>query len=315
ETEKALAVCEKALPLMKRTSGVNHPQTRQCIQRFGESSDGRGRSEQAIELLEQAYRGFQTVYGNDHPRTVSTMNALAVVYWSEKRLDQSIPLLENALKQREATLGRRHPETVTVLGNLGMNYASAGRFTEALPLLEEAVENSLNGPIKINFAIPLIDTYTRTEQAQKAVEAAKQHTLLAVKLGPSTIAGFTNQLAVSASMLIEKEAVAEAALMARACLRIRERHLPESWLTFRAHALVGRTMLVQGNYELAEQSLVKGYEGMVSRMDSIPSASRTSFIETLEALIGLYQALDQEEQVLRWQTELEKQSDPADDDD
>ncbi len=68
----------------------------------------------------------------------------------------------------------------------------------------------------------------------------------------------------------------EAEPLLRECLAIREKALPDNWLTFNTRSMLGGLLLGQKKYEEAEPLLLAGYEGMKERENSDSAASPDS---------------------------------------
>ena len=81
-----------------------------------------------------------------------------------------------------------------------------------------------------------------------------------------------------------------AAEPARERLAIREKLLPDGWLTFNTMSMLGGTLLGQKNYAEAEPLLLKGHEGMKQREKTIPPPGLIRISEALDRLIELYTA-------------------------
>lgn len=60
-------------------------------------------------------------------------------------------------------------------------------------------------------------------------------------------------------------------------------------------------MLSQKKYSDAEPLLIKGYEGMKAREQTIPPAGKTYIPKALDRLIELYKALEKPDQVRQYQ--------------
>jgi hypothetical protein len=73
-------------------------------------------------------------------------------------------------------------------------------------------------------------------------------------------------------------------------LAIREKQIPDSWLTFHTQSMLGGALLGQKKYIEAEPLLVKSYEGMKTREKSIPPQGLIRILEALDRLIELHTA-------------------------
>jgi len=111
--------------------------------------------------------------------------------------------------------------------------------------------------------------------------------------------------------LLEQEQWALAESHLRECLAIREKIQPDAWTTFNAYSSLGGAMLGQKKYAEAEPLLLKGYQGMKRKEESIPAIGKDRLPEALERLIDLYTATNQPDEVQRWQAERAKRSEVA----
>ena len=79
--------------------------------------------------------------------------------------------------------------------------------------------------------------------------------------------------------------------MARECLEIREKKLPDDWRTFNARSILGSSLQGQKKFTEAGPLLLTGYEGMKQREDKIPIVGRPRLKEALQGLVQLYEVL------------------------
>jgi WD40 repeat protein/tetratricopeptide (TPR) repeat protein/tRNA A-37 threonylcarbamoyl transferase component Bud32 len=111
-------------------------------------------------------------------------------------------------------------------------------------------------------------------------------------------------LAVWSALLLSRNQFTEAEPMARESLAIREQMMPDHWLTFNACNLLGRSLLGQKKFALAEPMLLKGYEGMKLREQSIPDGVKHHLRDVLFALVQLYEETAQPERAMEWKQTL-----------
>ena len=111
-------------------------------------------------------------------------------------------------------------------------------------------------------------------------------------------------LAQRISALLADGKFAEAEPLARECLAIREKQIPDDWLTFNARSLLGGSLLGQKKYAEAEPLLLAGYEGMKQREDRIPAVGKPRLKETLQRLVQLYDATGRPDQAAEWKQKL-----------
>jgi eukaryotic-like serine/threonine-protein kinase len=107
---------------------------------------------------------------------------------------------------------------------------------------------------------------------------------------------------------LEQRKWTEAEPLLRDCLAIRQKQLPDSWLTFNTQSLLGGALPGQKKYAEAEPLLVKGYEGMKTREKTIPKqgGGELRIPEALDRLIELYTAINKPDEAKKWQAERAK---------
>ena len=121
---------------------------------------------------------------------------------------------------------------------------------------------------------------------------------------PSDDPEFATELAYFVMRLLSREKLREAEPLARECLVIREKKVPDDWQTFNSRSLLGGSLLGQKKYADVEPLLLSGYEGMMQREDKIPPAGRPRLKETLQRLVQLYEATGRPDHVAKWKQKL-----------
>ena len=107
---------------------------------------------------------------------------------------------------------------------------------------------------------------------------------------------------------LQQKKWADAEPVFRDCLAIRQKQIPDSWLTFNTQSLLGGALLGQKKHAEAEPLLVKGYEGMKAREKTIPKqgGGELRIPEALDRLIELYTAINKPDEAKKWQAERAK---------
>ncbi len=98
---------------------------------------------------------------------------------------------------------------------------------------------------------------------------------------------------------------AKAELLFRACLPIREKEQPNSWMTFNTRTRLGAALLGQQKYAEAEPLLLQGYEGLKQREAEIPASQMVSLTDAVNWLIKLYDAWGQKDKADEWRKKRE----------
>jgi serine/threonine protein kinase/tetratricopeptide (TPR) repeat protein len=304
--DKALPLYQETLQLMKAKLGPDHPVTLTTMNNLAMCYQEAGQLDKALPLLQETLELTKAKRGPDHPNTLGCMNNLAVAYWRLKRLDQSIPLFERTLQLQEQKLGRQHPLTLMTVANLGVNYLDAGRLKEATPLLEEAYRASRKHPSLRWVARPLQDAYTKTFELVKLADLLLEQLPEVRKTLPRDDPQLTRLLAQIGWLLLEQKKWAEAEPLLGECLTIRAKTQPDAWNTFNTQAMLGGALLGQKKYADAEPLLLKGYEGMKAREQTIPPYSKKVLPEAIDRLIELYTATNRPDEAKKWQAERAK---------
>jgi WD40 repeat protein/serine/threonine protein kinase len=105
---------------------------------------------------------------------------------------------------------------------------------------------------------------------------------------------------------LEQELWVEAESVLRECLTIREKAAPDSWTTFNTLSSLGGALLGQKKFAEAEPLLLKGYQGMKEREETIPLVGKDRLPETVERLVQLYDATSKQDEALKWRKALQK---------
>ena len=104
--------------------------------------------------------------------------------------------------------------------------------------------------------------------------------------------------------LLLQDKFTESEPLARESLVIREKKIPDEWVTFESRSLLGGALLGQKKYADAEPLLVSGYEGMHEREAKIRGTHKLFLQKALEALVLLYAATNRPEKVGMWKEKL-----------
>jgi len=94
--------------------------------------------------------------------------------------------------------------------------------------------------------------------------------------------------------------------LARSCLELREKQIPEDWRTFNARSMLGGALLGQKKYSAeTELMLLTGYEGLNVREDTIPPAGRLRLREALQRLVRFYEETARPDKAAEWKLKLD----------
>ncbi len=102
-------------------------------------------------------------------------------------------------------------------------------------------------------------------------------------------------LAVVGTCLLKQARWAEADVILRECLAIREKELPDSWLRWDALSMLGEALSGQGRHAEAEPLLIEGYEKMLP-----PGPLSFHKREALARIVRLYEAWKRPGKAAEW---------------
>lgn len=123
---------------------------------------------------------------------------------------------------------------------------------------------------------------------------------------------YAGELGALGLNLLQQKKWADAEAVLRECLTIRKQQQPDAWTTFNTLSMLGGAILGQANSTSdprekaqrlaeAEPLLIKGYEGMKEREQTIPPPGQARLPEALDRLIELYASLDKPDQLTKFQ--------------
>jgi hypothetical protein len=173
--------------------------------------------------------------------------------------------------------GRKNPNFLAVLAAA---HAEAGQFTNAVSVQKEALA------------------------LLQSDDAKKKGTACLRLYEAGTAYHDEVKLAGRAYTLLSEGKFAEAEPSARECLTLQELLDPDGWRTCHARSLFGGSLLGQKKYAEAEPLLVSGYEGMVKRVDKIPTVGILHPTEGLQRLVKLYEETGRPDQAAAWKQKL-----------
>ena len=223
---------------------------------------------------------------------------------SARRFDRSIPLFEECLRLRTATLRGDHPDTLATTSCLGVSYKETGRLAEALPLLERASRAVRKYPNLRFVRDPLLDTYIKLGRSDEAAALVDETLAEARAVLPADSPQLAGVLANVGSSLLKTKSWAQAEMVLREAVTIRESKEPDDWKTFHTKSMLGAAMLGQMKYALAEPLVIQGYEGMKAREATIPAIAKHRLFEAAERVVRLYEAWGKPEAAAGWKARL-----------
>lgn len=297
---------KRVLEGYEKLHGPEHPHTLTSVNNLASVYVAMGKLEAAEPLFKRALEGKEKTLGADHPDTLKSINGLASLYHRTKRLDLSIPMFEDAIKRARPKLGDAHPTTLLAAANLGVNYRDAGRFEEAIVRMEQAFAAAKELPQLAWVGKELALTYLKSRERPEAIRLVEQQIVEARTRIPPNSSELGELLTTYGKVFFDFDEYGEAEKLLRESLSLRETLGADIWTTYSTKALLGQTLVGLKRYSDAEPLLLAGYDGMERHEAIIPKTVQSQLPETLDRMIEMYTALNNPEQVKKWQTERSK---------
>ena len=181
-------------------------------------------------------------------------------------------------QQAVAATNRKNPG---YLDTLAAAYAETGEFDKAVSVEEEALSLLKNGTGGQMFRA--------RRNFYKSGIPFRAHGVLTDR----------------ALYLLDRGQFLAAEPLARECLALREKQIPDTWWAFDGRSILGACLLGQRKYAEAEPLLLSGYAGMKRHEDRIPVVWRKPLLrEAMWHLVQFYKATGQPEKAAEWKKKL-----------
>lgn len=129
---------ERALAILEKVHGPNHPQVATAVNNLGSVLEELGDLVGARAHYERALAIDEATYGPDHPQVAIRVNNLGSVLLELEDLAGAKAHFERALAMGEATFGLNHPKVALRLNNLGRVLNDLGDLAGAKAHLQRA---------------------------------------------------------------------------------------------------------------------------------------------------------------------------------
>ena len=137
--EQAIPLWRKALELVEREFGLDHPTTATLLNNLAELYSAQGRYAEAEPLYQRALAVWEKALGPNDPLGATSLNNLAGLYHALARYGEVEPLYQRALAIREKALGPDHPDVAQSLNDLAGFYRTQRRYANSEPLYKRAL--------------------------------------------------------------------------------------------------------------------------------------------------------------------------------
>lgn len=129
--ETAIAAFERALQILEKRLGKNHPDVATALNNLALLHYSRGNYDAAEPLYKRSLAIDEQTLGVDHTGVATDLNNLALLYKKKGNLEEAEPLLRRAMEIKEKNFDPGHPSLVTGLRNYASLLRSLGRDEEA----------------------------------------------------------------------------------------------------------------------------------------------------------------------------------------
>jgi non-specific serine/threonine protein kinase/serine/threonine-protein kinase len=307
---EAIALFEQVRDARVKKLGADHVSTLNTLNNLALAFQAAGKLPKAIAILEQVRDTRVKKLGADHPDALVSLNNLATAYKAAGRLPEAIALLEQVRNTQIKELGADRPETLIALASLATAYQAAGRMSEAIPLFEQAATGIAKQRFQQERAGLIVgDTiiaYVRAGKFDKAEGWCRQWLPVLKRSADVDTPAYPNVLSILGLSCLKQKKWADAEPVLRESLAIREKKTPDNWGMFSTQSMLGGALLGQKKYADAEPLLLKGYEGMKQREETIPKDGKVRFTEAIDRLIEFYAATNKPDDAKKWRAERAK---------
>ncbi len=306
--EEAIRLYDDLIKTRTNVLGQDDPGTQTAMNNLASTYRWSGDAEKASELYSNVLRLSEEHLGPNHPDTLITMvnygSALAAAENSEEGLRQ----MKQALKRSRESLKQSAYPTALANSMIGRHLVHNGEAANSIPYLKQAYQYA-KGSHKQVAGSDLATAYIKTNQLNEAANIIDDRLDNARKNLPSqspSLAEELHQAGINYGK-IDDWRKAEATL--KEALGIRKNVAPDEWSTFETISLCGEALAKEKKFGEAETHLIRGYEGLVERQESLPYKKLDRISRAIDRLIWFYENRGQSGdnlEVAKWKERLSK---------
>jgi len=305
----AESLLTKALEVKRRTLGEEHPDTLINMNNLGQVYQYEDKYADAELLYAKVAELHRHVLGEDHPEALISMNNLAQIYLYQGKYAQAGPLFSKILEVRRRVRGDEHPETLVTMNDLAVLYTYQRKYAQAEQLFTKVLEvkRRVLGEGHPETLISM-DNLAFLYRNQGKYALAEPLNIKALTLQRRTLGAEHLDTLISMNDLeflyLNERKYAPAEALLREALNRFDKAAPESWRRFDSQSMLGASLAAQKRYAEAETLLLSGYDGLLNRKSTIPTASRFKLNEAGEQIVELYQDWGMLEKAAEWRDKL-----------
>lgn len=266
-TADAVALRKLVLQVRRHTLGTNHPKTLSSMAHLARTLSMTGRKAEAEALQAEALASMQAALGPGDPDTLAQMHRLALMQQRHGHEPQAEETWRQKLQIQQKALGMDHPDTLHTMHCLAEACRLQGRLPEAEQIYQEV--------LKMERSKPQPDGPRLADCAERL-----GHFWLLTKR-PS-----------------------DAERLLKECLALRQKHLPKDWKRFCAESMLGDALLALRQMPEAGSMLRSGYEGMNTRLATIPKEEHFHIRDAIERMARFVESTEGTAAAVEWRHKL-----------
>jgi len=120
EYDKALEYYQKALAIVEKVFGGEHPFTASSHNNIGAVYDAKGEYDKALEYYQKALAISEKILGLENPSTASSHNNIAWLYYEMQNYQEAAKMMQKAIDVLEKVLPANHPNLINAKKGLEM---------------------------------------------------------------------------------------------------------------------------------------------------------------------------------------------------
>lgn len=306
EHERALKIREDVLEGCMRTFGEANPNTIRAMDSLAFNYMLINKIVEAEGYYLKSLAARRKIYGDNHPATEKAVFNIGQFYYNSANMEKAEPYYRERLERNRRLRGHDAVDTHLSGRDLAEVCAVMGRTDEAEKLLLDAI-SGFRQHFDENHAIVLL---TREYYAQLLMDLGRLEEALTIcvncvkamrsRPNPDPIE-LASSLATLGKCQLLNSKFEDAEVSFRESTELFTKYVPEAWPAFVFKSKIGVALTGQKKFAEAEPILLESIEGLKARRAATPSEL---YVETIQAIINLYVAMDKSEESERWRKEL-----------
>ena len=302
---EAEALSAETLDAKKRTYGPDHESTITAMNNLAGVYLVEGKHAEAEALNRLAVEADKRVKGPEHPETLAAMHNLASTVFVEGKIAEAEAIDKEVFDAFVRVKGREHWQTIVSGDLLGGIYTMEGKYAQAEAIHSESLAIGLRtaGAENPNTLVTMNRLATVYLKTNRFAEAEKLQAGLLAGMRKTVGPEHPNTLIVSGNISFTRHQLhkdAEVVDLMRQAVAIHESKYPDGWQRFRCESLLGAGLTGLKQYAEAEPHLLKGFQGMVDRLETIPADARRNVANAANYIVELYQAWGKPAEAAKW---------------